>query len=185
VTPPGASDGLAVLMMQMKDSLALAVLLTCVLCFPLHTHAGDASVQYDPHQLRAVEKRLREYLSKRVLVFRKGEIGRHNIKFDSRGQPATENGAKLISGPNAILFTDLTLSPERVLISGEAVRVRPSTSQLVLSRHHRELRVVTCTIVLDIPPDEITFTYAISILCRVFLTKDELKPVRLRLDTGR
>jgi hypothetical protein len=161
--------------MQMKDSLAHAVLLTCVLCFPLHTHAGDASVQYDPHQLRAVEKKLREYLSKRVLVFRKGEIGRHHIKFDSRGHPATDSGSKLVSSPNAILFSDLTLSPERVLISGEAVRVRPSTSRLVLSRHPRELSVVTCTIVLDIPPDEMTFTHAISILCRIFLTRDELE----------
>jgi hypothetical protein len=59
--------------MQTKDSLALAVLLTGVLCFLLHTHAGGASVQYDPHQLRAAEKRLRDYLSKRVLVFRKGK----------------------------------------------------------------------------------------------------------------
>ncbi len=32
-----------------------------------------------------------------------------------------------------------------------------------------EFRLVTCTITLDIPPDEITFTHAISILCRIFL----------------
>jgi hypothetical protein len=72
-------------MMQMKDSLARAVLLTCVLWFPSHTHAGDALVQYDPHQLREVEKRLRGYLTSRVLVFRKGEIRRHRITFDSPG----------------------------------------------------------------------------------------------------
>jgi hypothetical protein len=79
-------------MMQMKDSLARAVLLTCVLWFPSHTHAGDALVQYDPHQLREVEKRLRGYLTSRVLVFRKGEIRRHRITFDSpRGHPSAES----------------------------------------------------------------------------------------------
>ena len=105
--------------MQMKGSLAHAVLLTCVLCSPLHTHAGNASVQYDPHPLRAhefraVEKRLQEYLTKRVLVFRKGEINRDHVRFDSRGRPTSESGLELRSRPKAILFTGLTLDPERL-----------------------------------------------------------------------
>jgi hypothetical protein len=166
---------MVMLMMQMKHSLAHAVLLTCVFGFPLHGYAGNASVQACSREMRQVEKKLRAYLTKRVLVFRKGEIGRHQIKFDSRGHRATESGSKLVSSPNAILFSDLTLSPERVLISGEAVRVRPSTSRLILSRHPRELSVVTCTITLDIPPDEMTFTHAISILSRIFLTREELE----------
>ncbi len=164
---------MAVLMMQLKDSLAPTVLLTCVLCFPLHTHAGDASVQSRSHQLRAVEKKLRGYLTSRVLVFRKGEIGRHQIRFDSRGCPATESGSELNARPNAILFTGLTLDPEHLVILGEAARIRPSTSQPILSRHPREFRLVTCTIILDIPPDEMTLTHAIGLLCQVFMTREE------------
>lgn len=114
------------LMMQMKDSLVRAVLLTCALCFPSHTHAGDASVQYGSHQLRAVEKKLRGYLTSRVLVFRKGEISRHQIAFDSRGHLSAESGSELRSRPNAILFIDLTLDPEHLVILGRAVRMRIS-----------------------------------------------------------
>jgi hypothetical protein len=165
-------------MMQMNGLLPHAVLLTCVLCFPLHTHASDTSVQYyrhllRAHQLRAVEKRLQEYLSKRVLVFRKGEISRDKIRFDSRGR-ATESGLELKSHPNAILFMSLTLDPEHLVILGEAARIRPGAPQPTLSRDTREFRLVNCTITLDIPPDEMTFTHTIGLLCRIFLTREEL-----------
>ena len=145
-------------MMQMKDSLALAVLLTGVLCFPLHTHAGGALVQYDPHQLREVEKRLRDYLSRRVLVFRKGEIGRHRITFDSpRGHPSAESGSALRSRPNAILSIDLTVGPEHLVILVEAVQTRSGVSRPSFVRNppkiqtgypynHPRLPHVTCLI---------------------------------------
>jgi hypothetical protein len=162
-------------MMRVKDSLARAVLLTCVLCFPLQTHVGNPSAQYDPHPLRAVESRLREYLTKRVLVFRKSEIARHHIRFDSRGRLATESGQELKARPNAILFMGLTLNPDHLVILGEAARIPPGTPQLSVSRHHREFRLVTCTITLDIPPDEMTFMHAIRILCQVFLTREEFE----------
>lgn len=162
-------------MMQMQDSLAQAVLLTCVLCFPTHMHPCDGSAQFDARQLPAVEKRLRAYLTKRVLVFRKSEISRHHIKFDSQGHPATESGPELKARPNAILFTGLRLNPEHLVILGEAVRIPPGTQQPVLSRHAREFKLVTCTIMLDVPPDEMTFTHAIGLLCRVFLTREEFQ----------
>lgn len=165
--------------MQMKDSLARGVLLACVICFSLDTLAGDAPVQYDPHQLRAVEKRLREYLNNRVLAFRKGEISRHHIRFDGRSRPATESGLELTSRPNAILFTAITLDPEQLVILGEAARIPAGARKPILSRHAREFRLVTCTVMLDIPPDELTFTHAIGLLSQVFLTKEEFQRATL------
>ena len=139
-------------------------------------------MQYDPHPLRAhefraVEKRLQEYLTKRVLVFRKGEINRDHVRFDSRGRPTSESGLELRSRPKAILFTGLTLDPERLVVLGEAARMRPGASQPTLSRDPRELRLVTCTIMLDVPPDKMTFTHGIGLLCQMFLTREEFHRV--------
>jgi hypothetical protein len=131
-------------------------------------------VQASSHQLRELEKKLRVYLSSRVLVFRKGEIGRHQIKFNSRGYVSAESGSEFASPANAILFIDLTLTSERAVISGEAVRVRPRTSQPNPLRYSREFKLVTCTIILDVPPGELTLARMIGILCRVFLTREEL-----------
>jgi hypothetical protein len=119
----------------MNDLPVPTVLLVCVLSFPLHPHGGKASVQASSHQLRELEKKLRVYLSSRVLVFRKGEIGRHQIKFNSRGYVSAESGSEFASPANAILFIDLTLTSERAVISGEAVRVRPRTSQRIQACH--------------------------------------------------
>jgi hypothetical protein len=157
----------------LKNPFAHLLVWTCLSSFALCAQASEKSAQHSTTQLRAVEKKLREYLNERVLVFRKGEISRHQIRFDSRDRPATERGSELKSRPNAILFTGLTLDPEHLVILGEAVRIRPSTSQPILSRHPREFRLVTCTLILDIPPDEMTLTHAISRLCQVFLTREE------------
>jgi hypothetical protein len=144
----------------------------CLLCFALCAQASEKSQQ--PFiEVRAVEKKLRKYLTKRVLVFRKGDIDRHHVRFDSRGHLATESGLEFKSRPNEILFGELKLGPEHIVISGEAIRVRSSASQPVLSRHPREFRLVTCTLILDVPLDEMTFTRAIDLLCRVFLTREE------------
>jgi hypothetical protein len=150
-------------------------LLTCVLWFPSHTHAGDTSVQYDPHQLREVEKRLRGYLTSRVLVFRKGEISRHQITFDSQVCPSAESGSALRSRPNAILFIQLTVGPEHLVIFGQAVRIRQGVRQLILSTHPQAFQLVTCSVVLNVPPDQVTFAHAIGLLYQVFLTREELR----------
>jgi hypothetical protein len=146
---------------------------TCVLCLALCAQASEKSPQYSFIEARAVEKKLRKYLTKRVLVFRKGEIDRHHVSFDSRGHLATESGLEFKSRPNAILFSELKLGPEHIVISGEAIRVRSSGSQPVLSRHPREFGLVTCTLILDVPLDEMTFTCAIDLLRQVFLTREE------------
>jgi hypothetical protein len=161
--------------MFMKDIVAPMVVLAWVLSVSLPTHASSPSVEHGPHPLRDVEKRLREYLTKRVLVFRKSEIARHHITFDSRGRPTTESGPELRACSNGVLFRDLALDPERLVIFGEAVGIPLATPQPVVSRHSRELRLVTCAIMLDVPPDQITFTHAIGFLCRVFLTKEEFQ----------
>ena len=93
---------------------------TCFSCFALDTKAEDTSGEHYSAQLRDVEKRLRAYLTKRVLVFRKSQIGRHHIKFDSRGCPATESGPELKARSNAMLFTGV-LNKNSIRIVGVEV----------------------------------------------------------------
>ena len=163
------------MMTRLKSPFAGLLVWTCFSCFALDTKAEDTSGEHYSAQLRDVEKRLGAYLTKRVLVFRKSQIGRHHIKFDSRGCPANESGPELKARSNAMLFTALTLNPEHLVILGEAARIPPGMQQPVLSRHAQEFKLVICTIMLDVPPDEMTFAHAIGLLCRVFLTREEFQ----------
>ncbi len=91
-------------------------------CFALCALTEGKPDNFQSSRLSVVEKRLQAYLNKRVLVFRKGEIERHQLSFDSRGRPLAENGAELKFKANAILFVGLALDAERLVISGEGIR---------------------------------------------------------------
>ena len=171
--------------MPYRSSPVRIALWTCLCCFTWYAPPEGKSKNFRSSQLKAVEKRLQDYLNKRVLVFRKGVIDRHQITFDSQGRLLAESDTELKSSPNAILFVGLALDAERLAISGEAVRFRPRVSRPILSRNPREFRLVTCTIILDAPPDELSFAHAIGLLCKVFLTKEELKDLYLLQDETR
>ena len=51
------------------------------------------------------------------------------MKFDSLGRPWNERGVKQESNPNAILFLDLRLHAEHLVILGEAVQARSGVSR--------------------------------------------------------
>ena len=103
------------MMTRLKSPFTGLLVWTCFSCFALDMKAEDTSGEHYSAQLRDVERRLGAYLTKRVLVFRKSQIGRHHIKFDSRGCPATESGPELKACSNATLFTGLRLNPEPML----------------------------------------------------------------------
>jgi hypothetical protein len=141
----------------------------------LWTQAEEKPPKDDSAQVRSVERRLQKYLHKRVLVFRNGEINGHQIRFDSQGRPFKEDGGRPDSNPKAILFIELQLGTEQLVIVGEAVQVVPGGSGAICVRNSGKFNLVTCKIGLDVPTEELTFTKAIGLLCRVFLTKEEFQ----------
>jgi hypothetical protein len=101
----------------------VAALLVFLSCFPLCTATEGESPAILSSDVRPVEKKLRKYLNKRLLVFREGEIGREQTKFNFQGYRVAESRGKLQSNQNAILFTDLRFDTEQLMIVGEAVQV--------------------------------------------------------------
>ena len=79
----------------------------------LCAQAEGGSITISSSSADSVEKKLKQYLTKRVLVFRKNGIGRRHVKFDSPRRSLAESSAELSSHPNAILFLKLALDGER------------------------------------------------------------------------
>ncbi|MCI0421129.1 MAG: hypothetical protein L0312_18195 [Acidobacteria bacterium] len=72
---------------RVKKLAASLAVWTCLSSFPLWAQADSTSARFCYPQLRAVEMKLRTYLHRRVLVFRKGGVSRYQIKFDDRAIP--------------------------------------------------------------------------------------------------
>ncbi len=150
--------------------------LVCVLCLigsPVCIQAHEKPKSSSALHLKVVEKKLQAYLTNRVLVFREGGIDQQ-IRVNSRDRPQAERSLASKSDLGAIVFRGLSLDPERLVIAGEAIRVR-GTSRPLFSRDPHQFRVITRTIVLDVPLDRMTFAHAISLLVKVFLTREELE----------
>jgi hypothetical protein len=156
-------------------SAGIGVLFLFLSCFALWTQAEEKPPKNNSAQPRSVERRLQKYLNGRVLVFRNGEINGHQIQFDSQGRPLKEEVGGPDLSPKAILFIGLQLGTEQLMIVGEAVQVRPGGSGAICVRNPGEFSLVTCKIGLDVPAEKLTFTNAVGLLCRVFLTKEEFE----------
>jgi hypothetical protein len=144
-------------------------------CSALWTQAEEKPPKNDSGQPRSVERKLQKYLNKRVLVFRNGEINGHQLQFDSQGRPLKEDVGGPDLNPKAILFIELQLGTEQLMIVGEAVQVRPGASGAICVRNPGKFNLVTCKFGLDVPAEELTFVKAVALLCRVFLTKEEFE----------
>jgi hypothetical protein len=144
-------------------------------CFALWAEAEEKSPKNASAQVRSVERKLQKYLNKRVLVFRNGEINGHQLQFDSQGRPLKQDVGRPDLNLKAILFIELQLGTEQLVIVGEAVQVRPGRSGTICVRNSGKFSLVTCKIGLDVPAEELTFANAVGLLCRVFLTKEEFE----------
>jgi hypothetical protein len=137
------------------------------------------SDQASSFQELSVEKKLRRYLNTRVLVLRNAKIGAYRTTFDPGGRLLAENEVELKRNLNAILFIELRLDTEHLMILGEAVEARRGTPQATLRRNAQRFNLVTCTIIPDVPLYELTFPHAIGLLCRIFLTREEFASASL------
>ncbi len=131
----------------------------------------------------AVEKELRDYLRGRVLVFREPVPVGLRPRFDSRGvllETPECSGETL----EAILFLNLRVEPERLVVTGEAIDVVREGGERTYRRSRLRLDLVQCAILLDIPPQRLTFPRGVSLLARVFWSKEELDRAGLGRKTG-
>ncbi len=120
-----------------------------------------------------LEKRLHKYLQGRLLVFREPNVGGSVVRFDSRGQLLRGTKDERRSGRTGILYLNLELKRERLLLRGEPVGIDIRAGDYRTVRDPRKLQITTCSIVLDVPLEQLTFEQAVRILARVFLTKPE------------
>ena len=134
--------------------------------FVWHTQAADT-------ELAPVEERLKENLENRVLIFReKGIEGRH-IRFDTSGRPLYRSNKQGNASRRALLFMDLELHDDRMVIVGEEIQIQMEDGERNYVRDSRRLNLVTCTV--DLSGEEPTFPWLIGILARVFLQQTELQ----------
>ena len=122
----------------------------------------------------AIEFRLRKYLHNRILVFRRQAAENTRSRFDSADLRSEEFWS---DHHPALLFVDLELKPESLLILGEAVELLPRQGKRTYLRDSGELNLVKCEIRLNGCSDELTFAKMIGVLSEVFLTKEELTEV--------
>jgi hypothetical protein len=120
-----------------------------------------------------VEKELRNYLRGRVLVFRERVPGGFQPRFDSEGVllDSPEGSGETLE---AILFLNLRVEAERLLVTGEAIDVVVEDEGRVYRRSRLRLDLVRCAILLDNPSRRLTFPIGLSLLARVFWSKEEL-----------
>ena len=122
-------------------------------------------------ELAPVQERLKGNLENRVLIFReKGIEGRH-IRFDTSGHPL--HRSKKQASQRAVLFMDLELHADRMVIVGEEMQIQMEDGKRTYVRDSQRLNLVTCTV--DLTGEEPTFTWLIGILARIFLQQTELQ----------
>ncbi|MDA2934347.1 hypothetical protein MYX82_08380 [Acidobacteria bacterium AH-259-D05] len=154
----------------------IIVLLLCF-CFILHAEGKGEDRQVTNFKSASVEKRLRQYLGNRILIFRQQGIEGNRIISESSGRLLQESRQQDNSGRRAILFVDLELHPERLVIFGEEIQIRIKNGKRTYVRDSRKLNLLTWMVMLDDSAEEITFPKLIGILSQIFLEKDELPEV--------
>ena len=125
----------------------------------------------------SLEKKLKRYLDHRLLVFRQLDVHGSNVRFNSRGQLLNRERSKPRPARTGILYMDLKLKPERLLLLGEPVEIVFKGGKHSFVQDPRTLRVMTCTVVLDLPLDQLTFEKAAIVLAKIFLTKQEFEEI--------
>ncbi len=129
--------------------------------FVWHTQAAE---------LASVEERLKENLENRVLIFRETGIEGRHIRFDTSGRLLHRSNN---ASQRALLFMDLELHDDRMVIVGEEIQIQMEDSKRTYVRDSRRLNLVTCTV--DLSGEEPTFPWLIGILARIFLQQTELQ----------
>ena len=86
----------------------------------------------------SLEKKLKRYLDHRLLVFRQLDVHGTNVRLNSRGQLVNREKSKPRPARTGILYLDLKLKPERLLLLGEpagCIQLKwPRTSSLAYQR---------------------------------------------------
>ncbi len=133
--------------------------------FVWHTHAAE---------LVPVEERLKENLENRILIFRERGIEGRHIKFDTSGRPLHRfQKQDNASSQRALLFMDLELHDDRMVIVGEEIQIQMEDGERTYVRDSGRLNLVTCTV--DLTGEVPTFPWLIGILARIFLQQTELQ----------
>ncbi len=122
-------------------------------------------------ELASVKERLKENLENRVLIFRETGIEGRHIRFDTSGRPL--HRSKKQASQRALLFMDLELHDDRMVIVGEEIQIQMEEGERNYVRDSRRLNLVTCTV--DLSGEEPTFPRLIGILARIFLQQTELQ----------
>ncbi len=125
-------------------------------------------------ELAPIEERLKGSLENRVLIFReKGIEGKH-IRLDTSGRPLHRSKKQdNASSQRALLFMDLELHDDRMVIVGEEIQIQMEDGKRTYVRDSRKLNLVTCTV--DLSGEEPTFPWLIGIIVRIFLQQTELR----------
>lgn len=154
------------------------------LAFALLCMTLPASPKGDAAAPSPLEKKLNRYLQNRLLIFRQLDVRGSRVKFNSRGRPVGTVKSDPQPVRTGILYTNLKLRPERLVLMGEPVEVVWQRGKKSLLRDPHILRMMTCTVILDVPPDQLDFPNVIALLARVFLTKPELDEIARRSADG-
>ncbi len=132
----------------------------------------------------SLEKRLKRYLTHRFLVFRQLDVHGSKVGFNSSGQLMSRERSTPRSTRTGILYLDLELGPERLLLLGEPVEIVFKGGKHSFVRDPRTLKLMTCTVILDVPLDQMTFEKAVVALAKVFLTKQEFEEIVRLVSSG-
>ncbi len=125
-------------------------------------------------ELVPVEERLKENLENRILIFRETGIEGRHIRFDTSGRPLHRfQKQDNASSQRALLFMDLELHDDRMVIVGEEIQIQMEDGARTYVRDSGRLNLVTCTV--DLTGEEPTFPWLIGILARIFLQQTELQ----------
>lgn len=164
--------------MHKRGKVKKLILVTFIAClFPLSPMVGAKL-----SKVRTLELQLGERLSGRVLVFRALVIQGRKLRFDSSGEPLAGTGPRVNGRKRAILFIDVKIGAEQIVILGEAVSVGLAGGETVYRRDSRQFDLVNCTIVLDQPASEVNLPRAMAILSQIFFTQREFEKLEWALD---
>jgi len=142
------------------------VILTLLLATGIVWHTQAA-------ELASVEKRLKANLENRILIFRETGIEGRHIRFDTSGRPLHRSNKQDNASQRALLFMDLELRDDRMVIVGEEIQIQMEDGERNYVRDSRKLNLVTCTV--DLTGEEPTFPRLMGILVQIFLQQTELQ----------
>lgn len=149
--------------------LLAAILLTAL---PSLAFAGKGAA------VLALEKQVRRHLQNRVLVFRGSTGEGPELTFTAGGRLLGEVTPLSPPATRALYFLSFEIHPERLELTGEALRLSREQGRRRYHRNPDTLDLFRCQILLDLSPEELTLEKVLAILVRVFLSRDELTEER-------